>query len=70
VLGECLPGGQRDQRLPERLLVTAVHGVGSPAAAVAGGRTPQLPAQRLQADLLHGPSVNGHEQSRCRTGQQ
>ena len=58
------PGGQRDQCLPQHMLVPAVDGPCAPTGRSSGCRLRQLPSEGIKRQLLHTP--NGTTQSRSR----
>ena len=57
VLGERLPGRQRDHSLAEYVLVTAVDGVGTTPTGSAASQLQLLPSEGRQRGLLHEPTL-------------
>jgi hypothetical protein len=54
VLVEASPGGERQQRLPQRGLASAVDGVGAAAAGGLSGGNELLVGEGGERDRLHG----------------
>ena len=57
VLRQHRPGGQRDEGLPQHVLVAAVDRLGGPAGRSGGCRLHQHPGEGVEGDLLHIASV-------------
>ena len=68
VLRQRRPGGQRDQRLPQHMLMAAVDRLGGAAGRSGRCRLHQYPGARLERELLHIVSVVTQPLDRQRHG--